>query len=134
MKISFKGNLGKNAVLRTVTINEQEVKVCSFWVAENRKNRDGSQKKPLWHQVTIWRKYAEVMAPYLKSGRRIEVTGTLNDVKTYTSKDNRIVAYNDIWADELELLDRPTHDGDVPPEVAEADNAEVADEEMETPW
>lgn len=132
MKVTFKGNIGKDAELRTVGEGENAYSVLSIWVAENKKLRDGS-KKTKWHKVTLWRRYAEVMAPFLKKGRRIEVEGTLNDVKTYTTPDNRIVAYADVWADEVELLDRPEPEGDTPPEVA-AEETATATEEEETPW
>lgn len=131
MKVTFKGNIGKDAELRTVGEGENAYSVLSIWVAENIKRRD-DVKETNWHKVTIWRRYAEVMAPFLKKGRRIEVNGTLQKVKTYTTQDNRIVAYADIWADEIELLDRPEPEGDVPPEVTGEAAATVSEEE--TPW
>jgi len=130
MKITFKGNIGKDAELRTVGEGENAYSVLSIWVAENKKRRD-DVKETKWHKVTLWRRYAEVMAPYLKKGRRIEVEGTLNDVKTYTTQDNRIIAYADIWAEEVELMDRPEPAGDVPPEVT---GTAAAPAEEETPW
>lgn len=136
MKITFKGNIGKDAELRTVGEGENAYSVLSIWVAENIKRRD-NVKETNWHKVTLWRRYAEVMAPFLKKGRRIEVEGTLQKVKTYTTADNRIVAYADIWADEVELLDRPEAEGDVPPEVAATGTAAVEPgfaAAEETPW
>lgn len=136
MKISFKGNLGKDCELRTVGEGDNAYSVATIWVAENKKRRDDT-KTTMWHKVTLWRHYADVMAPFLKKGRRIEVNGVLNAVKTYTTQDNRIVAYADIWADEVEMLDRPQPEGDVPPEVAgdatvEPGFTSVASEEA--PW
>lgn len=123
MKVTFKGNIGKDAELRTVQIDGLDTSVCSFWVAENIGR--GEKKTVHWHKVTLWRNYARVMAPYLKTGRRIEVSGVAK-ANSYTTKDNRIVPYIDIQADEIELLDRPQPEGDTPPEVTEA--------EVETPW
>jgi uncharacterized protein YpuA (DUF1002 family) len=82
-------------------------------------------KETVWHKVTIWRKYAEVMAQYLKSGRRIEVSGDLKKVKFYTTQDGRVVPYADIWADEIELLDRPQPEGEVPPETEETETEDT---------
>ena len=127
MKITFKGNIGKTAELRTVKINGEDTKVCSFWVAENIGR--GEKKTVHWHKVTLWRKYAEVMAPFLKTGRRIEVSGVAK-ASSYTTADNRIVPYIDVQADEIELLDRPQPEGETPPEVAEG--TETTTEE--TPW
>jgi single-strand DNA-binding protein len=123
-KITFKGNLGKDAELRTVGEGENKYSVCSMWVAENIKRRD-DVKETVWHKVTIWRKYAEVMAQYLKSGRRIEVSGDLKKVKFYTTQDGRVVPYADIWADEIELLDRPQPEGEVPPETEETETEDT---------
>jgi len=121
------GNIGKDATLRKVNVNGVETSVCSFWIAENIKKRDNTVRT-LWHKVTIWRGYAEAMVQYLKSGRHVYVTGTV-EAKTYTSKDNRIVPYIDIQASEIKLLDSKKDD-DVPPET------EVSEEnaEEETPW
>lgn len=129
MTINFDGNIGKDAVLRTVNVGGEETKVCSFWVAENIGKRDGSTKT-LWHKVTIWRGYAEKMAQYLKKGRHVLVEGYA-EAKTYTTQDNRIVPYIDVQpgiGGKVKLLDRNTSE-EVPPEAED-----VAEEEMETPW
>ena len=130
MTINFDGNIGKDAVLRTVKVNGEDTKVCSFWVAENIGKRDGS-KKTLWHKVTIWRGYAEKMAQYLKQGRHVLVEGYA-EAKTYTTQDNRIVPYIDVqpgMGGKVKLLDRASEE--LPPEV-EAATEDVGTEE--TPW
>jgi len=127
MTITFDGNIGKDATLRTVKVGGEDTKVCSFWVAENISKRDGSNKT-LWHKVTIWRGYAEKMAQYLKKGRHVLVEGYA-EAKTYTTQDNRIVPYIDVQpgiGGKMKLLDKNTAE-EVPPE------AEAA-ADMETPW
>ena len=124
MKITFKGNVGKDAQLRKVQIGENQISVVSIWVAENIAKRDGT-KKTEWHKVTIWRKYAETMAQYLKKGRSVLVEGVAT-AKSYTTQDNRIVPYIDIQAEEITLLDRPDTP-ELPPE-AEAATEDVAPE------
>lgn len=120
MTINFCGNIGKDAALRTVNNGDRQDSVLSVWVAENKKKRDGSTKT-LWHKVTIWRKYAETMAPYLKKGREITVTGEA-EAKFFT-RDNQVIPYIDIQATELKLH------GGRPEEEAPA-----VEPEDDTPW
>lgn len=121
MKITFKGNIGKDAVLRTVTNGDRQDSVCDIWVAENIRSRNSDTQKTLWHKVTIWRKYAETMAQYLKTGRKIEVSGNA-EAKYYTTKDGRIMPYVAVQNAEIEFLDRPVTEQ--PPEVAEEPEVE----------
>lgn len=116
-KITVKGNIGKDAVLRTVTNGDREDSVCSIWICENVKKRDGSYK-PVWHKVTIWRKYAEVMAKYLKAGRKVEVTGRSVKADWYKDRNGAVVPFLDIQAEEIDLLDSKRPEEDVPPETA----------------
>lgn len=125
MTTNFIGNIGKDAVLKTVQNGERKDSVLSVWVAENKTRRDGS-KKTLWHKVTIWRKYAEAMAPYLKSGRQLQVIGEC-EAKFFT-RDNQVIPYIDVQAEKLTLLGARPED-DVPPET-EGEEAP----EMGTPW
>lgn len=130
MTINFDGNIGKDATLRTVKVNGEDTKVCSFWVAENISKRDNTTKT-LWHKVTLWRGYAETMAQYLKKGRHVLVEGYA-EAKTYTTQDNRIVPYIDVQpgiGGKVKLLDRANND-ELPPEAEAA--TEVS--EGETPW
>lgn len=124
MTISVIGNIGNGAELRKVNVNGVETAVCSFWMAENFKKRDGTTKTT-WHKVTVWRKYAEVMAQYLTKGRKILVTAENAEAKTYTDKENRIRPYIDIQASKIELLD-----GKKPEET----EPEVEVEDESTPW
>lgn len=126
MTISFDGNIGKDAELRTVKVGGEDTKVCSFWVAENITKRDG-EKETLWHKVTLWRNFAETMAPWLKKGRHVLVEG-YGKAKNYTAKDNRIVNYIEVQPSiggKLKLLDRKTEE-ELPPETEAATD--------ETPW
>lgn len=123
MTINLIGNIGKDAELRKVNVGGVETAVLSFWVAENNRKRDGSQET-LWHKVTIWRNYAETMAQYLKSGRKVFVTGTAK-ADSYT-KDNMVHPYISVQASEIKLLD-----GKKPEEEVAADEEAV---EESTPW
>ena len=112
--ITVKGFIGANAELRTVGEGENAYAVCDFRLAENI-NRKNGETRTVWYKVTLWRKYAETMAQYLKKGRKVQVEGLLdNDPKVYTGKDNTIHAYNNIQATDIDLLDAPRNDEEAP--------------------
>lgn len=128
MTITVKGNTNKGAELRKVHNGDREDSVLSFWLAENKKKRDGSVRT-VWSKVTVWRGYAETISRLLGGeSRKALVTGE-GEAKFYTTKDGQIVPYIDIQADEVDFLDdkRPEN---VPPEVEET--AEAG--ELENPW
>lgn len=115
MNISFIGNIGKDAQLRKVQNGDRQDSVCSFQVAENIHKRDGSTKT-LWHQVTIWRGYAETMVQYLKKGRKVFVEGTVTPKSYVNQNTNAIISYLDVQADKITLLDSKPEE-EVPPVV-----------------
>lgn len=115
-KITVKGYIGKDAELRTANVGDVQTSVCDFWVGENVKKRSG-ETKTIWHKVTIWRKYAETMAPYLKSGRKVQVEG-FAEPKQYTTRENVITPYISIQADDIDLLDAPKTESEEAPWAA----------------
>lgn len=121
MKIILKGNVGKNAEIRKVENAGRIDSVVSVWVAENKHHRDGTEIPPVWHKVTIWRKYAEVMAPRLKKGTYVMVEGT-GTPKAYVNKQNQLVAYTDIQAEEITILDVKRPDEMPPEDVTEVES------------
>ena len=90
MKITVKGNIGADAVLRTVGEGDAAMSVCDFTIAEDKKKADGSEYT-VWTKVTLWRKRAEGLAPYLKKGRYVMVTGD-GEAETYVSGGNTVKA------------------------------------------
>jgi len=118
MKCIVKGNIGADAILRTVGEGENQISVCDFAVAEN--IGKGDAKKTVWTKVTLWRKYAETMAPLLKKGRYVQVEGN-GVVETYVV-ENTIKARLHINSNvDVDLLDRPAADDQAPWAVAEAE-------------
>lgn len=131
MTATFVGNIGKDSELRKVNNGGREDSVLSFWVAENLTKRDGT-KKTLWHKVTIWRGYAETMAQYLKSGRKVLITGAIK-ANVYTNKANQLVPYIDVQADTITLLDGKKPEETPEETTAPAQTQEVVESE-ECPW
>ena len=108
-KIIVTGNIGNSAELRTVKTDGDEFAVCDFWVASNRKFKDG-REKTTWYKVTLWREFASTMAKYLTKGRKVQVIGTPEPTYYVRKKDNAIIPYVDIRDVELELLDAKKED------------------------
>lgn len=130
-KITVIGNIGKGgANLRKVNNSGREDFVADFQVAENYKKRNG-ETITQWHKVTIWRGFAEKLAPYLTEGRKVLVQGTVT-AKIRPKKDGTSVAYLDIQAEDITLLDGKKPGGELPAEVMEEVSEEIVEEA--TPW
>lgn len=80
-QITAAGNIGKDAVLRTVGDNA----VASFTLAC--KVQKGREQATEWLSCSIWGKRGESLAQYLTKGQAVTVTGSLttreHDGKTY---------------------------------------------------
>lgn len=95
MECTFVGNIARDAEIRMVGEEGAKYAVCNIWVGENlgRSNTPETEGKTAWRKVTLWRKYAETMAPYLKKGRRIEIrNGFAGEAKFYT-RGTEVVPY-----------------------------------------
>ena len=75
------GRLTRDPELRNVG---QDMTVCSFGVASNRKR--GEKEKVLFIDCVAWRKTGEVIAKYLKKGDPIFLEGHL-DLEQWEGKD-----------------------------------------------
>ena len=90
------GNLGNDGELKVVG---QGNTVCNFSIGTRGRKKDGPTT---WVRAAMWGKRAEAVAPYLKKGGRVAVTGTL------TSREHEGKTYLEVDVSELELLgDRP---------------------------
>lgn len=67
------GNIGKDAEVRTTGGGD---KVAGFSVAiDNGKDRSGNKRDSTWVDCSLWGKRAESLAPYLRKGGKVTVTG-----------------------------------------------------------
>ncbi len=97
------GNLGSDAELRYTA---DGTPVASFSLAVNRKwtKEDGSHgEETTWFRVTVWRKTAESLTPYLKKGRQVMVIGRVAG-RAYTAADGSPRASLDVTADTIKLM------------------------------
>lgn len=80
--IAIAGNIGKNAETRSTQGGD---KVTSWTVAVE--ERQGSEKRTVWFDCTLWGKRGEALAQYLTKGGKVAVSGELStreyEGKTY---------------------------------------------------
>jgi single-strand DNA-binding protein len=74
LNLTFTGNVGADPSTRKVSVRGEEVTVTSFSVAiNNGKNTQGEDLAPTWIKVSVWRKYADIVAQYVKKGDRVTI-------------------------------------------------------------
>ena len=100
------GNLGNDAELRYTA---DGTPVANFSLAVNRRwtKDDGSHAdETTWFRVTVWRKQAESLSPYLKKGRQVMVIGRVA-ARGYVGTDGSPRASLDVTADSIRLMVGP---------------------------
>ncbi|MCS7206825.1 MAG: single-stranded DNA-binding protein [Dehalococcoidia bacterium] len=123
VKIIVIGNVGTDPEMR---YTPQGIPVTSFRLAATRTFNapDGTrQQETEWFTVVAWRQLAEQVSQYLTKGRRAYVEGRLRS-RSWVGNDGQTRWVNEIWADRVLFLDRPT---------AEAPAADEAPEEGPSP-
>lgn len=60
-----------------------------------------------WHRVMLWRRLAEIVERYVRKGDKLFVEGQLR-TRTYTDKSGHTRYITEVWADNMELLGKPT--------------------------
>ena len=101
-KVQLIGNIGKDAELKYTS---QSVAVASFSVATSEQWKDdvgNKQEKTEWHNITAWRKLAEICGEYVKKGGKIYVEGKLS-TRSY-EKDGVKQYRTEIVADNIIFL------------------------------
>lgn len=97
------GNLGKDPEVRFMPNGDA---VCNFSVAttESYKDKNGDkQDKTEWHNVTIYRKLAEIAGQYLKKGSQVYLEGKIQTRK-WQDKDGNDRYTTEIVCDEMKML------------------------------
>jgi single-strand DNA-binding protein len=81
------GNVGKEADCRTV--NGQSVLNFTVGVNKSWKDKDGvKQTNTTWFNVAMWGDRGKALAPFVKKGDKIYVSGTVEPT-TYTDKNGK---------------------------------------------
>lgn len=102
-KVILIGRLGQEPVLRYMANGEA---VCNFSVAtsESWKDKNGQrQESTEWHNVTMYRKLAEIAGEYLTKGSQVYLEGKIQSRK-YQGKDGIERTAYEIIANEMKML------------------------------
>mgnify|MGYP000142929589 CR=1 FL=1 len=102
-KVILIGRLGRDPETRFMANGEA---VCNFSVAtsESWKDKNGQrQESTEWHNVTMYRKLAEIAGQYLKKGSQVYLEGKIQSRK-YQGKDGIERTAYEIIANEMKML------------------------------
>ena len=102
-KVILIGRLGRNPEVRYMPNGEA---VCNFSVATSEKYTDKKgqrQEVTEWHNVTMYRKLAEIAGQYLTKGSQVYLEGKIKSRK-YTDKNGVECTAYEIIANEMKML------------------------------
>ncbi len=102
-KVILIGRLGKDPETRYMP-NGEAVTNATLATSENWKDKSGvKQEKTEWHNLTFYRKLAEIAGEYLKKGSMIYVEGKLQTRK-WQDKEGKDRYTTDIIVNEMNML------------------------------
>lgn len=102
-KVILIGRLGRDPECRYLPNGDA---VCNFSIAtsESWKDQSGQKKERTeWHNITLYRKLAEIAAQYLKKGSQVYIEGRIQSRK-YTGKDGIERTAYEIVCSEMKML------------------------------
>lgn len=102
-KVILIGRLGRDPEVRYMPNGEA---VCNFSIAtsETWNDRNGQrQERTEWHNITMYRRLAEIAGQYLKKGREVYIEGRIQSRK-YTGKDGVERTAYEIIGNEMKML------------------------------
>ena len=102
-KVILIGRLGQEPTIRHMPNGEA---VCNFSVATSESWKDQSgqrQKRTEWHNITMYRRLAEIAGQYLKTGSQVYLEGKIQSRK-YTDKNGVERTAYDIIVNEMKML------------------------------
>lgn len=103
-KVILIGNLGRDPEVRYMPNGEA---VCNFSIATsetwNDRQTGQRQERTEWHNITLYRRLAEVAGQYLKKGSQVYIEGRIQSRK-YTGKDGIERTAYDIIGNEMKML------------------------------
>ena len=109
-KVILIGRLGKDPEVRHMPNGEA---VCNFSVATSESWNDQSgqrQERVEWHNITMYRRLAEIAGQYLKKGSQVYLEGKIQSRK-YQGKDGIERTAYDIIVNEMKMLGGGNNDG-----------------------
>jgi single-strand DNA-binding protein len=104
-KVMLIGNLGRDPEMRYLPNGEA---VCNFSIAttESWKDKQSGQKqeKTEWHNITMYRRLAEIAGQYLKKGSSVYVEGRLQTRKWQDKQSGQDRYTTEVVVDEMKML------------------------------
>ena len=131
-KVILIGRLGRDPEVRYMPNGEA---VCNFSVATSESWKDSNgqkQERSEWHNVTMYRKLAEIAGKYLTKGSQVYLEGKIQSRK-YTDKNGMERTAYDIIANELKMLGGNNQATQQQPEYPQG-NAKPADDISDVPF
>lgn len=97
------GNIGADPRLNSINGQQGPISVLNFSLAvqKRQKGQDGKYLT-LWVECSLWGTRADALAPYLKKGSKVTVTGE-SDVETYQANDGSVRAKMTLRINELTM-------------------------------
>lgn len=106
-KVILIGRLGKDPETKYMS-NGEAVTNATLATSETWKGKDGEkQEKTEWHNLTFYRRLAEIAGEYLKKGAMIYVEGKLSTRK-WQDKDGKDRYTTEIIVGEMQMLSGKT--------------------------
>ena len=102
-KVFLIGRLGRDPEVRYMPNGEA---VCNFSVATSESWKDSNgqkQERSEWHNITMYRKLAEIAGQYLTKGSQVYLEGKIQSRK-YQGKDGIDRTAYEIIANEMKML------------------------------
>lgn len=135
-KVILIGRLGRDPETRYMPNGDA---VCNFSLAttESWKDQSGQKKERTeWHNITMYRKLAEIAAQYLKKGSLVYLEGKIQSRK-YTGKDGIERTAYEIVCSEMKMLGGKSEGGEVqhnpppPPQARQQTAAPVPQDDID---
>ena len=135
-KVILIGRLGRDPETRYMPNGDA---VCNFSIAtsESWKDQSGQKKERTeWHNITLYRKLAEIAAQYLKKGSLVYLEGRIQSRK-YTGKDGIERTAYEIVCSEMKMLGSKAEGGEgqhnppPPPQARQQAAAPVPQDEID---
>ncbi|MBP6115886.1 MAG: single-stranded DNA-binding protein [Neisseriaceae bacterium] len=102
-KVILMGNLGRDPEVRYMPNGDP---VANFSIATSEQWRDKSGERVTrteWHNITLYRRLAEIAGQYLKKGSMVYIEGRIQSRK-YTGKDGAERTAYDIIGNEMKMV------------------------------
>lgn len=132
-KVILIGRLGRDPEVRYMPNGDA---VCNFSVATSEKYTDKNgqrQEATEWHNVTMYRKLAEIAGKYLTKGSQVYLEGKIQSRK-YQGKDGIERTAYEIIANELKMLGGNSQAAQEQPKQAQGNAKPVEDIDDDVPF